>query len=160
MCAVKHNLDAHVSSPKIWKVGLMLVVSVKMGNSLLRSFLKFSRMFYNLSPTSMSQFNYNDEIFMPDRWKWGERNSYELLKWTGNWLLGWVGSVWTNAWVTVGIMYKDNMLYVVDIKIIWMNKFLFCLQQNVPLKITSVQAGYTHCFPPTQHHNSLLRPGK
>jgi hypothetical protein len=45
---MKGDLDARLSSPRIWKTGMMFT-SVKTDNSLSISFKKFSQMFYELS---------------------------------------------------------------------------------------------------------------
>jgi hypothetical protein len=61
----KCYLDAHQSSPRIWKTRLMLTF-VKTDDSLLMSFMKFSHMFRDLPSIKLSQLNSDTEKFVPN----------------------------------------------------------------------------------------------
>jgi hypothetical protein len=136
-CTMKRDLDAHLSSPRIWKAWLMLML-VKTGDSLFMSFMNFPT-FCDLSSTRQSQFNSNTVNFVKDQSQEysqmntsrSERNGYRLIKRSGSRLL-WQGdsqacATHGQASITMGTTYAISSS---GIKIIKMNKVLFCLLQN------------------------------
>lgn len=84
-CGVKRDLDARLSSPRIWRIGSKLTF-VKAGDSLLASSMKFCA----LSSTGLSGFSSDTAIWQTGG-NWGsERNSCGMVKWTGGRIL-WQG---------------------------------------------------------------------
>jgi hypothetical protein len=65
MYKMQCDVDPCASTLLIWKRGLMLEF-VKMGDSLLMSFMKFSHTCCNLSCMRLLQFNFNTEITVSD----------------------------------------------------------------------------------------------
>jgi hypothetical protein len=106
-----------------------MLTFVKTDNSPLMSFMKFCRMFHGLSSTRLSQFNYDTENFVPDRFQECSQmntSSYRLVKWTGERLLGRgdsqacavSGKMPESQW---GLHRKINYVVSSDIKTIWID---------------------------------------